>query len=297
MIYDKQKGTDAMKTKRIIAAAAAAVMAAAVYAVPASAEEYTYETIENGIKKELNGDINLDGEVDVTDLTRTAAFVKSISGMDDYSLADFNEDGNVDVTDLMMLAGHVKGLKALPEETMGKYIANIRGGLGDSDLTLSYTYSMSGHTYMQDFSVKGRDSYGEEKDINETTGNTEIHNVFITLNDEKFYSINYVNGSYEQTDDSGVAASKYNIISEAMDTALTGSMTYKGIRRSGSTVYELYSIYGAKFYYEFDISGNSVSLVGAMRYSEDMDPVSLAFLEAGKAHDIQVPDLSKLTKQ
>ncbi|MBQ8965738.1 dockerin type I repeat-containing protein [Ruminococcus sp.] len=286
-----------MKTKRIIAAAAAAVMAAAVYAVPASAEEYTYDTIENGIKKELNGDINLDGNVDVTDLTRTAAFVKSISGMDDYSLADFNEDGSVDVTDLMMLAGHVKGLKALPEETMGKYMANIRGGLRNSDLTLSYTYSMGGHTYMEDFSVKGHDGYGEEKDINETTGNTERHNVIISLNDEQAYSIDYVNNSYEQTNDIGSAVSEYNMILDEMDTALAGSMTYKGIRRSGNTVYELYSAYGAYFYYEFDISGNNVSLVGTRRYTETIDPVSLTFLESGKAHDIKVPDLSKLTKQ
>ncbi|MBQ8966203.1 NPCBM/NEW2 domain-containing protein [Ruminococcus sp.] len=61
------------------------------------------------------GDINGDGDVNVTDVTKLAAHVKSIRSLagDELKRADVNGDGDVNVTDLMKVAAHVKGIKSL----------------------------------------------------------------------------------------------------------------------------------------------------------------------------------------
>ncbi|MBQ8967072.1 leucine-rich repeat protein [Ruminococcus sp.] len=62
------------------------------------------------------GDVNGDGDVNVTDVVLTAAHVKSIRALSDEGLkaGDINGDGDVNVTDLAALAAHVKGIRALP---------------------------------------------------------------------------------------------------------------------------------------------------------------------------------------
>ncbi|MBQ8965860.1 dockerin type I repeat-containing protein [Ruminococcus sp.] len=61
------------------------------------------------------GDINGDGNVDVTDLMAIAAHVKTIRPLTKAGekAADVNGDGNVDVTDLMAVAAHVKAIRPL----------------------------------------------------------------------------------------------------------------------------------------------------------------------------------------
>ncbi|MBQ8968021.1 carbohydrate-binding domain-containing protein [Ruminococcus sp.] len=63
------------------------------------------------------GDVNFDGDVNVTDVALVAANVKSIRALEGDSLmaADVNRDGSVDVTDLMLIAAHVKGIRSLEE--------------------------------------------------------------------------------------------------------------------------------------------------------------------------------------
>ncbi|MBQ8965906.1 glycosyl hydrolase [Ruminococcus sp.] len=61
----------------------------------------------------LKGDVNLDGDVNVTDVSMTAAHVKGIRALADDSLADVNGDGDVNVTDLSAIAAHVKGIRPL----------------------------------------------------------------------------------------------------------------------------------------------------------------------------------------
>ncbi|MBQ8965573.1 PQQ-binding-like beta-propeller repeat protein [Ruminococcus sp.] len=65
----------------------------------------------------MRGDINGDGEINVTDVMLAAAHVKSIKAIDKYSInaADTDVNGEVNVTDLMSIAAHVKSIKALPE--------------------------------------------------------------------------------------------------------------------------------------------------------------------------------------
>lgn len=59
------------------------------------------------------GDVNGDGKVNVTDISKVAAHVKGIKKLDSESAADVNGDGKVNVTDISKIAAHVKGIKAL----------------------------------------------------------------------------------------------------------------------------------------------------------------------------------------
>ncbi|MBQ8965980.1 MBG domain-containing protein [Ruminococcus sp.] len=65
----------------------------------------------------LLGDLNRDGDINVTDITLMAAHVKSIRALNEYGLkaADVNGDGDINVTDLVKLAAHVKGIKPLDQ--------------------------------------------------------------------------------------------------------------------------------------------------------------------------------------
>lgn len=67
------------------------------------------------------GDINCDGDINITDLNLVAAHVKAIRALDaeELILADVNGDGDVNVTDVSLVAAHVKGLRAL--ESVRRY--------------------------------------------------------------------------------------------------------------------------------------------------------------------------------
>ncbi|SFB67753.1 hypothetical protein SAMN02910406_00198 [Ruminococcus albus] len=57
------------------------------------------------------GDVNGDGNINVTDITKVAAHVKGKKILDEKGMkaADVNKDGNVNVTDIIRIAAHVKG--------------------------------------------------------------------------------------------------------------------------------------------------------------------------------------------
>ena len=63
----------------------------------------------------VKGDVNGDGMVSVTDISKVAAHLKSIKSLTDeeFAVADVNGDGKVNVADLSAIAGHVKGIKTL----------------------------------------------------------------------------------------------------------------------------------------------------------------------------------------
>lgn len=66
-------------------------------------------------KKQLIGDANCDGDINVTDISVTAAHIKGIKALtgDGLTAADVNNDGDINVTDIAMTASHIKGIKAL----------------------------------------------------------------------------------------------------------------------------------------------------------------------------------------
>ena len=97
---------------------------------PTKQSENKYESVDNSF--EINGedasivtngsdnefapgDVNGDGDINVTDVVITAAHVKSIRALDDkgFRAADVNGDDDVNVTDLSALAAHVKNIRPL----------------------------------------------------------------------------------------------------------------------------------------------------------------------------------------
>ena len=79
------------------------------------ADDEFSEPAEGGETDFVLGDVNFDGDINVTDLTLTAAHVKSIRALSEKAQlpADVNKDGDINVTDLAKLAAHVKGIRAL----------------------------------------------------------------------------------------------------------------------------------------------------------------------------------------
>ena len=63
----------------------------------------------------LKGDVNGDGEITVTDLTKVAAHIKGkkLLSDDEKLRADVNGDGIINITDIYKIAAHIKGEKSL----------------------------------------------------------------------------------------------------------------------------------------------------------------------------------------
>ncbi|WP_242840453.1 dockerin type I domain-containing protein [Ruminococcus albus] len=61
------------------------------------------------------GDVNGDGKLNVTDITKVAAHIKGKKMLDDAVLqyADVNHDGKINVSDITKIAAHIKGKKLL----------------------------------------------------------------------------------------------------------------------------------------------------------------------------------------
>ena len=61
----------------------------------------------------LMGDVNNDGEINVSDISKLAAHIKGIRLLESTAYADVNNDGDVNVTDISLIAAHVKGIRQL----------------------------------------------------------------------------------------------------------------------------------------------------------------------------------------
>ena len=68
-----------------------------------------------GKDKISRGDVNADGNINVTDIALVAAHIKGIKALDADAVkrADVNNDDSVNVTDIAMMASHIKGIKPL----------------------------------------------------------------------------------------------------------------------------------------------------------------------------------------
>jgi plastocyanin len=64
-------------------------------------------TITGTVKALLQGDVNGDGKVDITDLVLVASRFLATSGMPQYnSSADLDQDGIIDIVDLVLVSSH-----------------------------------------------------------------------------------------------------------------------------------------------------------------------------------------------
>ena len=61
------------------------------------------------------GDVNGDGEINVSDIAVTAAHIKGLKPLteEQQDKADVNDDGEINVTDISILAAHIKGIKPI----------------------------------------------------------------------------------------------------------------------------------------------------------------------------------------
>ena len=68
-------------------------------------------------KKVKKGDVNRDGNINVTDIALVASHIKGIKALDEDGIkaADVDNDTKVNVTDIAMIASHIKGIKAIQE--------------------------------------------------------------------------------------------------------------------------------------------------------------------------------------
>lgn len=63
----------------------------------------------------IKGDANGDNDINVSDISVTAAHIKGIKPLteEQQKVADVNDDVDINVTDIAMIASHIKGIKAI----------------------------------------------------------------------------------------------------------------------------------------------------------------------------------------
>ncbi len=79
------------------------------------AAKWAFDNFDTVPENSAAGDVNADGEVNVTDISLTAAHVKGVRYLTDeqQAAADVSGDDSITVTDISLLAAHIKGIKAL----------------------------------------------------------------------------------------------------------------------------------------------------------------------------------------
>ncbi|MBP1535573.1 MAG: leucine-rich repeat protein [Ruminococcus sp.] len=92
-----------------------------IYGYPGSAAEKYAKDTKRNITFKLHpdlagkGDVNEDGNVDVTDIAMIASHIKGIKALSEQGKknADVNNSATIDVSDIALIASHIKGIKAL----------------------------------------------------------------------------------------------------------------------------------------------------------------------------------------
>ena len=84
---------------------------------PDNSEAEDQDTTPGEDETIVKGDVNGDGDINVTDIAMVASHVKGIKPLTAKQIkaADVNGDGDINVTDIAMIAAHIKGIKAIPQ--------------------------------------------------------------------------------------------------------------------------------------------------------------------------------------
>ncbi len=136
-----------MRCKKILAAAVSLAIAAGQLSVGAFADnsensdaasaasadsnttgDQDFSPYAEGDKPYAAGDINGDGKINITDVVKAAAHIKTAKSLNEKGLkaADANADGKVNITDLGLLAGQVKGKRRIEVYTDLPVVKNPR---------------------------------------------------------------------------------------------------------------------------------------------------------------------------
>ena len=154
-----------MKNVFVAVTAAACLLTSALTALPASA---------NGGLREIKGDVNLDGRVDVTDLSQLSIRVSDnnhtyyLGGTQKFN-CDLDNDGRVDIIDVITLRYFIStgnatqaGINAARGAKKGD--VNLDGRIDVTDLSLLKLRSFQGglQKYNADIDNSGRIDYYDE---------------------------------------------------------------------------------------------------------------------------------------
>jgi LysM repeat protein len=95
-------------------------------------------------KKTVKGDVNGDGKIDVTDVSKLTAHVKGVKPLTDSEkkAADINNDGKIDVADVSKLSNVVKGGSSSDTPKKEEWITHTVVS-GDTLWSISQKYGVS----------------------------------------------------------------------------------------------------------------------------------------------------------
>ena len=208
------------------------------------------------------GDVNNDGRVNVTDVSRAAAHIKSVKPLDDKALkaADANLDGSVNVTDLSTLAAHVKGVRAMD------WLEKLETVPDEEIVTKTSAYK------------KLDDIITLKKDLTVSWGNVD---------GAAEYDVNIIINGRERT-----LLSNGNKTSRKITADMLGSADFATVKVSPYKYYNTPTKQGVRSYldgYEFDILIKPADLKGSLK-TEHTRPlsVSLSWQAAGDAEFYEV---------
>jgi len=120
------------------------------------------QIVKGGIKP---GDMNGDGKINITDVTRVAAYVAGKIQLSDEMLkiADVDKNGKVDNEDRILISGKVKGqVKYFPAETK-KGDINLDGKVNVTDRIILTAYIKGYRTFRYEFYKAQADYNGDGK--------------------------------------------------------------------------------------------------------------------------------------
>lgn len=120
------------------------------------------QIVKGGIKP---GDMNGDGKINITDITRVAAYVAGKIQLSDEMLkiADVDKNGKVDKEDILLISGKVKGqVKYFPAETK-KGDINLDGKVNVTDMVILAAYMKSKRNFKYEFYRNQADINGDGK--------------------------------------------------------------------------------------------------------------------------------------
>ena len=283
-----------MNIKKVTTAAAALFAAASICAVPACADTESYSTITKGLTMQVNGDVNGDGKVDISDVVQIAAQVKgktSIKGENAY-LADTNGDYTVNVSDVSLAAAQVKGKSPMGDVKCGRAVREARKFLHSGVFHIRLSQPEEGkNTSVMDVSMNGNDF----KTLMTGYISDSVWNEYeYVASGSSFYEINHVSKEYMVSNATKNAAqSQSNIVS----LTLGEKYTYIGQKAAEGGMAEVYkNTSGSSTSYFAYISEGGV-LKKVIKYTDDEAPSTVIIDTISGEAEITVPDLTGYTKR